>query len=62
MGIPEPGSREYEEMVDFMRKDLEGGMAFTKVEMIARDIIKARGGDFDKEFAEWLKNNKGGGR
>ena len=58
MGIPKPGSREYDEMVDFMRAGLEGDMAFTKVEMIARDIIKARGGDFDKEFKEWLKKQE----
>jgi len=58
MGMPEPGSKEYDEMVDFMRKDLESGMQLTNIEMIARDIVKARGGDFDKEYAEWLKKNE----
>jgi hypothetical protein len=58
MGMPEPGSKEYDEMVDFMRKDLESGMQLTNIEMIARDIVKARGGDFDKEYAEWLKKQE----
>jgi hypothetical protein len=58
VGIPKPGSREYDEMVSFMRADLESGMALTKIEIIARDTIKARGGDFDKEFNEWLKERR----
>lgn len=56
--IPKPGSSEYERMVDYMRADLESGMSLSKIEMAARRIIAARGGDFDKEFEEWKQ--KGG--
>jgi hypothetical protein len=45
----------YEDMVAFMRADLESGMRYSKLEMQARKIIEARGGDFDKEFEEWKK-------
>ena len=47
------GSDAYEKMIDFMRKDLESGMGYTKLEMEARKIIEARGGNFDQEFAKW---------
>jgi hypothetical protein len=45
----------YESMIDYMRADLESGMRYSKLEMQARKIIEARGGDFDKEFEEWKK-------
>jgi hypothetical protein len=48
----EVGSDAYERMIDFMRKDLESGMGYTKIEMAARKIIEARGGNFDEEFAK----------
>jgi hypothetical protein len=51
----EIGSPAYEKMIDFMRADLESGMMYTKVEMEARKIIEARGGNFDEEFAKWKK-------
>jgi len=49
------GSDAYEKMIDFMRKDLESGMAYTKIEMAARASIESRGGNFDEEFAKWKK-------
>jgi hypothetical protein len=49
------GSDEYEKEIEFMRADLESGMMYTKVEMEARKIIEARGGNFDEEFAKWKK-------
>lgn len=51
----EVGSDAYEKMIDFMRKDLESGMAYTKIEMSARKIIEAKGKNFDEEFAKWKK-------
>jgi len=51
--IPEPGSKEWEGMVDFMRADLDSGMQLTKIEMIARKFIKEDGRDFDEEFEKW---------
>jgi hypothetical protein len=56
MPLPEAGTQEYEDMIDFMRADLESGMQYTKVEMVARKLIKERGDDFDEEFAKWRKN------
>jgi hypothetical protein len=53
----EVGSDAYEKMIDFMRKDLESGMGYTKLEMEARKIIEARGGNFDQEFAKWKKGS-----
>lgn len=41
MGMPEPGSKEWEEMADFMRADLESGMKYTKLEMVARDLVNS---------------------
>lgn len=58
MPMPEPGTDAYEKMIDFMRADLESGMAYTKLEMSARKIIADRGEDFDEKFAEWRKQQK----
>jgi len=41
-----------------MRKDLESGMGYTKLEVAARKIIKDRGGDFDKEFKTWREEKE----
>jgi hypothetical protein len=51
--MPEPGSKEYEEMVDFMREDLGSNMGYSKIEKAARKLLKEQGRDFDKEFAKW---------
>jgi len=48
----------YEDMIDFMRKDLESGMRYSKLEMQARKIVESRGGDFDKEFEEWRSKQR----
>jgi len=53
--MPEPGTQEWEEMVDFMRADLERDMGYTKLIKAAEEAIKARGGDFDEEFEKWKK-------
>jgi hypothetical protein len=58
MPIPEPGTDAYERMVDYMRADLESGMAYSRIEMQARKIIEARGGNFDEEFALWKKERE----
>lgn len=55
MGLPEPGTQAWENMVDFMRKDLESGMKYTKIEILARKIVEDRGGNFDEEFENWRK-------
>lgn len=51
--MPDPGSPEWESMVDFMRKDLESGMAYSKIEMKARKLMESQGRNFDEEFKKW---------
>lgn len=58
MPMPKPDSDAYEKMIDFMRADLESGMALSKIEMSARRIIAERGGNFDEEFAKWREEQK----
>jgi hypothetical protein len=58
MGIPEPGTKKYDEMIDYMRADLESGMQYTKLEVMARKIIEKSGRDFDEEFAKWKKERR----
>jgi len=58
MPMPEPGSQAWEDMIDFMRKDLDSGMSYTKIEMTARKIIEERGGNFDEEFKKWKEDKK----
>jgi hypothetical protein len=55
--LPDEGSKEWEDMVDYMRKDLEGGMMYTKIQIQARKILKAQGKDFDVEFLKWKEDN-----
>jgi hypothetical protein len=51
----EVGSDAYERMVDFMRKDLECGMGYSKLIDAARKKIEGEGKDFNQEFAKWKK-------
>ena len=53
--MPEPGTQAWEDMVDFMRDDLESGMQSTKIEIIARELLTKQGRDFDEEFENWRK-------
>ena len=55
MEMPEPGSKEWEEMVDFMREDLESDMGYSKIIKFAKDRIEARDGNFNEEFEKWKK-------
>ena len=58
MGIPEPGSEKYDEMVKFMREDLRTGMGLTKISQAARKAVEESGRDFDEEFNKWLKKRE----
>lgn len=53
MTIPEPGTKAYEDMIEFMRYDLEHDGALTKIIMAARKAIENAGKNFDEEFAKW---------
>jgi hypothetical protein len=58
MPMPEPGTQEYEDMIEFMRQDLESGGALTRIIMAARKAIEDAGKNFDEEFAKWLARRK----
>jgi len=60
MGMPNPGSKEYEEMVEFMRADLEADMGYSKMIETARKSVEAKGKNFQEEFEKWKK--KGGNK
>jgi len=53
--LPEPGSKEYEDMIDFIRTDLDNNMLFSKLINNVRKSFLWQGRDFDKEFEEWKK-------
>lgn len=57
--LPEPGSNEWETMADFMRKDLESGMAYSKIIEQGRKIVEDRGEDFDEAFKKWKEKKNG---
>jgi hypothetical protein len=56
-GMPEPGSNEFEDMINFMRADLECGMGYTRIIETVRKRMKEDGLDFDQEFAKWKAEN-----
>lgn len=58
MPIPEFGTSEYENMIQFMREDLESGGAYTKLILAAKKAIEAQGKNFDQEFEKWMKKKK----
>ena len=51
--MPDPGTKEFEEMIDYMGADLNSGMQYTKIEMAARKLLKDQGRDFEAEFKKW---------
>lgn len=53
--LPKPGSQEWEDMVDFMRADLDSGMKTTRLIISVQDLMKQQGRDFDEEFKKWKK-------
>ena len=55
--LPCPGTDSWERMVDYMRDDLDSDMGLTKLEMVARKLLKEQGRDFDTEFKKWKEKN-----
>lgn len=47
-----------DETIEFMRADLESGMALTKMIEAVKERLKSEGRDFDKEFEEWRAKRK----
>jgi len=56
--MPEPGTKEFEDMIDFMRADLESGMGYSKIIEAGRRIVEEDGRDFDEEFKKWKEGKK----
>lgn len=40
MMIPKPGSDGWEDMIDFMRKDIDSGMAYSKIIQQGKEIVE----------------------
>lgn len=55
MGMPEIGSRAYEEMIEFMRADLENDMAYSRIINTAKKKVESEGRDFWQEFEQWKR-------
>ena len=55
MSMPEAGSRDYEDMVEFMKADLKCGMGYTKIIEATRQRLESEGRDMNKEFEKWKK-------
>ena len=54
--LPDPGGQSWEDMIDYMRKDIASGMGYTKVQMAARELVELDGRDFDEEAALHAKS------
>jgi hypothetical protein len=49
-------SKAYDDMVEFMRADLDSGMRLSKIEIAARQIITEQGRDFDEEASLYVES------
>jgi hypothetical protein len=58
MGMPKPGTEEYEKMVDFMRADLDNNFGYSKMIERTRQILADQGRDFDEEFKKWMEKEE----
>lgn len=57
MSMPAIGSRSYEEMIEFMRADLESNMAYSKIIDTAKKKVESEGRDFWQEFEKWKRGD-----
>ncbi len=57
--LPDPDSPEYENMIDFMRADLETDMSYSKVIAAAEKIFADKGLDLYEEFEKDQKRKRG---
>lgn len=53
--LPKPGSKEYEDLANFMQANLVSSTILTKLIELARQEFKEQGKDFDEEFEKWKK-------
>ena len=48
----------YDNMIDFMRADLENDMAYSKIISAAKKSIESQGKNFAEEFEKWKKERE----
>lgn len=53
--LPNPDTQAWEDMVDFMREDLDNNMMHTRLISKTKELLKSQGRDFDAEFNKWKK-------
>ena len=58
MPLPEIGSKEWEEAVEFMEADLKSGMSLTRM---IESTKKGLGDNFYEEFDKWKEEKRKGG-
>jgi len=56
--LPNPGTSEYEKMIDFMRADIAVGMGYSKIIAAAEKLFADRGLDLHEEFAKDQQSKK----
>lgn len=49
----DPNSPDYENIINFMRADLESGMGYTKLIENCKSMMARGGRDFEKEYKHW---------
>ena len=54
--LPDPDTQAWEDMVDFMREDVDNNMCHTMLISKTRELLKSQGRDFDAEFTKWKEN------
>lgn len=56
--IPEPGTQAHDNMVNFIRADLESGMSYTEMIESVKKRMAEEGRDFNAEFKKWKEKGK----
>lgn len=54
--LPDIDTQAWEDMVDFMREDLDNHMMHTRLISKTRELLESQGRDFDTEFVKWKEN------
>ena len=51
--LPDTDTQAWEDMVAFMREDLDNNMMRTRLILKTRELLRSQGRDFNEEFAKW---------
>jgi hypothetical protein len=55
--LPEINTQAWEDMITFMREDIDSGGMHTMLISKTRELLESQGRDFDAEFINWKKEN-----